>query len=276
LLSFFNIHLGDNCRLGCLVRSGDQFFLCCSSSKLAWDLSASNVGADAQVGGVDEGSPWPSSAKVELSISISTPLLNLSGSSGLLSGSLLSAGDIEAPGVLAVRLQDDGSSKAIAEAETIAAIAEGGHTSAVDQASISITLLLASAWDRDVKGVDTWSRLEAQAPGAQSIAVAQPWLSLSLSLTLEETAGNGDVGSVDAGGRLETPAPSSKSIAVAQPWLSLGLALFLACAWDWSAVAVDAWGSDQAISAPSPPGLSRSRGGGSEGSDDSGKGLHFV
>jgi len=250
----------------------DQF-LCCSSSKLAWDLIASNIGADAQVGGVDEGSPWPSSAKVELSISISAPLLNLSGS-GLLSWSLLSAGDIEAPGVLAVRLEDDGSSKAIAEAETIAAIAEGGDTSAVDQAGISITLLLASAWDRDVKGVDTWSRLEAQAPGAKSIAVAQPWL--SLSLTLEETAGNGDVGSVDAGGRLEAPAPSSKSIAVAQPWLSLGLALLLACAWDWEAVAVDAWGSDQAISAISPPGLSRSRGGGSEGSDDSGKGLHFV
>ena len=94
----------------------------CGRSELAWNLFASNVGADAQVGRVDKGSPWPSSAEVELSISVSAPLLDLSGS-GLLGGGLSGARNRQAISILAVRLDgEDGGAKAIA-------VAQGGETS---------------------------------------------------------------------------------------------------------------------------------------------------
>ena len=93
----------------------------CGRSELAWNLFASNVGADAQVGRVDKGSPWPSSAEVELSISISAPLLDLSGS-GLLGVGLCGARNWDAIRILAVRLDgEDGSANAII------AVAQGGE-----------------------------------------------------------------------------------------------------------------------------------------------------
>ena len=102
------------------IALSDQCFY--GRSELAWNLFASNVGADAQVGRVDKGSPWPSSAEVELSISVSAPLLDLSGS-GLLGRGLSGARDWEAPGILAFRIDgDDGSPKAIA-------VSQGGEAS---------------------------------------------------------------------------------------------------------------------------------------------------
>ena len=54
--------------------------------------------------------------------------LSLLGSWGLLSGGLSGARDGETPGVLAVRLEEDWSGKAVAKAVTAIAVAEGGST----------------------------------------------------------------------------------------------------------------------------------------------------
>merc|ERR1719204_1603719 len=108
--------------------------------------------------------------------------------------------------------------------------ADSGNSKAVAQPwlRLSNTLLLAGAWDGDVKCVYAWGRLKAQAPSSKT--VAQP--GLSFSLTLPETmhksrasTWDGKVGCVHTWGRLKAIAPSSKT--VAQPGLSLSFSLTL-------------------------------------------------
>jgi len=205
----------------------------------------------------------------------------------LLSGGLGSTGNGQAPGVLAVGV-DGHKGEAVTTIE--ATIAVTTIAKSVDL-SIGVTLakvdMAGSAWDRNVSGIDTGSRL-APSGIAPSKSISQPWLGLSFGLTLPEVAGGAWdrlVGGIHAGGRLAVDNREAISVdtTIAQPGLSLGFALpeVAGGAWDRLVGGIHAGGrlavdNREAISVDTTiaqPGLGS---GGSHSGEHSNEGLHFL
>merc|ERR1719308_671512 len=148
--------------------------------------------------------------------------------------------------------------------------ADSGNSKAVAQPwlSLSITLLLAGAWDGNVEGVHAWGRLKAQAPSSKTIA--QPGLSFSFSLTLPETMSKSKIGSAGGvGDSLGSQVVSSSHLlswGVVRGHSTIGVGN-QGGSWDWEADS----GNSKAVAQPR---LSLSRNSGHQAGQSSSKSLH--